>query len=106
MKILVQAKDMKVTQAIQNFVEEKVVRNVDRLGKKVMSVKVYLENVTRKKNDPQGSKAKVEINVPGKKIVVEGKSFDSYQAITKAIKAGTRRLRRIKEKREPSKGKK
>jgi ribosomal subunit interface protein len=105
MKIFVQAKNMKVTQGIKNFVEEKAIRNVARMGEKVMSVKVYLENVARKKNDPQGAKAKVEIDMPGEKIVVEGKSFDPYQAITKAIKAGGRRLRKIKEKKELKKGK-
>ncbi len=105
MKIFVQAKDIKITQGIKNFVEDAVVRNVARLGKKVMSVKVYLENVTRKKNDPHGAKAKVEIDMPGEKIVVEGKSFEPYQAITKAIKVGTRRLRKIKEKKESQKNK-
>ena len=98
MKILVQAKDMKVTQAIRSFVEEKAVRSVAKVGRKVLKVKVYLENISRKKNDPEGAKAKVQIEVPGKKnIVVESKSFDPYQAITKALDASARKLRKIKE---------
>jgi ribosomal subunit interface protein len=101
MKIFVQAKDMKITQGIKNFVEEKAIRNVARLGQKVISVRVYLENVARKKNDPKGSKAKVQLEMPGKDIVVEGESFDPYQAISEALKAAGRRLRKVKEKREP-----
>lgn len=100
MKILVQAKNMKVTQAIYGFVDEKVKRNVSKFGHKVLAVKVYLENVARKKNDPEAASAKVEIEVPGNNIVVEGKSFDPYQAISQAIKAGGRRLRKNKEKKE------
>ncbi len=103
MKILVQAKNMKVTQAIYGFVDEKVARNISKLGHKVLGVKVYLEKVYRKKNDPEAATAKVEIEVPGNNIVVEGKSFDPYQAISEAIKAGGRRLRKTKEKRVKSK---
>jgi ribosomal subunit interface protein len=103
MKILVQAKDMKVTKAIYGFVDEKVKRNILKLGQKVIGVKVYLEKIARKKNDPESSTAKVEIEVPGNNIVVEGKSFDPYQAISQAIKAGGRRLRKDKEKKEKRK---
>ncbi len=99
MKILVQAKNMKITKAIQSFVETKATRTVAKVGRGVTKVKVYLENVARKKNDPEGAKAKIEIDVPGRKtVLVEGKSFDPYQAISKALKAGEKRLRKIKEK--------
>jgi len=49
MKIFVQAKDMRVTQAIRLFVTDKVRRNIGKLGLRVNAVKVYLENVARKK---------------------------------------------------------
>ena len=99
MKILVQAKDMKVTKAIENFVSVKVKRTVTKFGQRVLGVKVYLENVARKKNDPAASQAKVEIEIPGNNIVVEEKSFDPYQAISKALKTGGRKLRKMTEKR-------
>ncbi len=103
MKILVQAKDMKVTKAIKKFVNEKVKRTIVKHGKKVLGVKVYLETIARKKSDPESAHAKVEIEVPGKNIVVEEKSFDPYQAITGAIKAGARRLRKSQEKKQQKK---
>ena len=98
MKILVQAKSMKVTQGIHNFVKQKVARKISKLGQKVIGVKVYLEDITRKKSDPNGSQAKVKIEIPGKDIIVSEKSHDPYQAISNAIKAGARQLRKIKEK--------
>jgi ribosomal subunit interface protein len=98
MKIFVQAKDMKVTKAIKAFVEQKIKRTVVKHGKQVMGVKVYLETIARKKSDPKAAHAKVEIEVPGNNIVVEEKSFDPYQAIAGALKAGARRLRKNREK--------
>lgn len=103
MKITVQAKEMKVTGAIQNFVNEKVIRTMGKFGKRVLGVRVYLENITRKKSDPDTAQAKVEIELPGNNIVVQEKSFDPYQAITKAIKTGARKLRKEKEKKQNKK---
>ncbi|MBD3250794.1 MAG: ribosome-associated translation inhibitor RaiA [Candidatus Pacebacteria bacterium] len=99
MKILVQAKDMVVTPAIEQFVNHKVTRSVAKLGQRVLGVRVYLENIARKKNDPNGSTVKVKVELPGEDIVVEGRSHDSYAAIASAIKAATRRLRKLKDKR-------
>ncbi len=98
MKISVQAKEMRVTKAIHEFVNDKVVRTMGKFGKRVLGVRVYLENITRKKSDPDAAQAKVEIDLPGNNIVVQEKSFDPYQAITKAIKTGARKLRKEKEK--------
>ncbi len=98
MKISVQAKEMKVTKAIHDFVSDKVIRTMGKFGKRVLGVRVYLENVARKKSDPDAAQAKVEIDLPGNNIVVQEKSFDPYQAITKAIKTGARKLRKEKEK--------
>ncbi len=99
MKILVQAKNMRVTQGIQSFVNNKVVGTIGKLGERVMAVKVFVENVARKKNDSSASEAKVQIHVPGKDIVVEQKSHDLYQAIGDAVESGARQLRKFKEKR-------
>jgi ribosomal subunit interface protein len=99
MKILVQAKNMKVTQGIQSFVNDKVVGTIGKLGEKVMAVKIFVENIARKKNDTTASEAKVQIQVPGKDIIVEQKSHDLYQAIGDAVEAGARQLRKSKEKR-------
>ncbi len=98
MKILVQAKNMRVTQGIQSFVNDRVISTIGKLGQRVVGVKVYIENISRRKNEPDGSNAKVQIQVPGKDIVVEQKSHDPYQAISDAVNAGGRQLRKLKEK--------
>jgi len=100
MKILVQAKEMKVTKALKEFVDQKVKRTIVKHGKQVLGVRVYLETIMRKKSDPKASQAKVEIEIPGENIVVEGKSFDPYQAISGALNAGARRLRKNQEKKK------
>ncbi len=98
MKIFVQAKNMKVTQAIRSFVVKKTKRTISKISDQVINVKVYLENVARKKNDPKSSKAKVSIEVPGKNILAEASSFNPYQAVSKAIRTAARQLRKLKEK--------
>lgn len=98
MKILVQAKNMRVTRSIQSFVNDKVIGSIGKLGQKVIGVKVYIENINRKKSESNSSNAKVQIQVPGKDIVVKQESHDPYQAITGAIDAGSRQLRKLKEK--------
>ena len=96
MKISIQAKDMDITKAIRQFAIEKVGKVIKKFGKKVIGVRVYLEHIARKKNDPRASKAKVKIEIPGEDVIVEGQSNDAYQAISKAVNAASRSLRKIK----------
>lgn len=98
MKIIVQAKEMKVTEGIRGFVASKATQMLGKFGRRVIGVKVYLEKIVRKKSDADAAKAKIEIETPGENIVVESSSFDPYQAIAGAIKAGARRVRKKKEK--------
>ncbi len=99
MKVFVQAKEMNVTQGIQRYVKQQVKKKISKLGQKVLGVRVSLEKVVRKTNDGQASQAKVQLQIPGKDIVVKQKSHDVYLAITSAIKASARQLRKLKDKR-------
>jgi ribosomal subunit interface protein len=96
MKLLIQAKDMSLTQAIRKFTANKSKKLLKKFGKKVIGIRVYLENIARKKNDPQSAQAKVQVEIPGDDVVVESKSNDAYQAITKAINLAVRSLKKIK----------
>ncbi|HQM15644.1 MAG TPA: ribosome-associated translation inhibitor RaiA [Candidatus Woesebacteria bacterium] len=98
MKVIVQAKEMKVTEGIRGFVMNKSTQMLGKFGRRVIGVKVYLEKIVRKKSDTDAAKAKIEIETPGENIVVESSSFDPYHAIAGAIKAGARRVRKKKEK--------
>ncbi len=99
MKIYVQGKDMEITAGIRQFVRKKVKRYVAKFGQKVLTVRVYLENIARKKSDPTASRAKVKLEIPGEDIVVEEESHEMYQAIAQAIKSAARQLRKLKDKR-------
>ncbi len=99
MKIFVQGKDMNITNGIRKFVEEKVKTKILKLGDRVVAVRVYIENITRKKNDPHASKATVKLEIPGDDIVVKEDAHDTYAAITAALKAAQRRLRKLQDKR-------
>lgn len=96
MKISIQAKDMDVTKAIRQFVVEKTSKVFKKFGKTVIGVRVYIEHVARKKNDPNASRAKIKVEIPGEDIVVASKSSDAYQAIAQAVNAASRSLRKIK----------
>lgn len=99
MKVFVQGKNMNVTRGIHQFVNRKVKQTIAKIGQRVVAVRVYIENVARKKNDPNGSKATVMLEIPGKDIVVKQKAHDTYLAIGEAIKGAGRQLRKLKDKR-------
>lgn len=90
---------MDVTQGIRRFVGQKAKSTVAKLGQKVIGVKVFLENIARKKNDSRRSRATVQLEIPGEDIVVKEESHDPYQAIIGSLKAAARQLRKKKEKR-------
>jgi ribosomal subunit interface protein len=64
-----------------------------------LAVRVYLENIERKKTDPAAAKAKVKLEIPGKDIVVKEAAHDLYAAMTEAFKSAQRQLRKLKDKR-------
>lgn len=99
MKILIQSKTLEVSAALRDFVE----RYAQRLAAhkyRVNTVTVFLENITRKKNDQNAAVARLKIDVPGKKdIVVERRAKDLYEAIVDASERAMRYVRKLKEKR-------
>lgn len=98
MKIIVQSKTLKVTQALRTFVERQVAKIISR-GQKITKVTVMLEKVARKKSDQDATAAKVCIKVPGKTLTVQRHAHDLYQAINEAVDRSDRVLRKMKEKR-------
>lgn len=99
MKVLIQSKTLEVSAALRDFVE----RHANRISNhkhRVNSITVFLENITRKKNDQNGALARLTIDVPGKKgVVVERRATDLYAAIVDACERAMRYVRKLKEKR-------
>lgn len=99
MKVLIQSKTLEVSAALRAFVE-RYAQRISNHKYRVNSVTVFLENITRKKNDQTAAVARLQIDVPGKKeIVVERRATDLYEAIVEASERAMRYVRKLKEKR-------
>ncbi|MFH2118675.1 MAG: ribosome-associated translation inhibitor RaiA [Candidatus Paceibacterota bacterium] len=98
MNILVQAKNMKTTKALRAFIESQLDK-IKRLGVPVQRVQVFLENVTRKNNDPHRATVQLVTDIPKRgRITVESKTHDLYLAVGEATNSLMRYLRKEKEK--------
>lgn len=97
MKVIVQAKSLKVTRALREFIERHS-QKLDKLGQNVTAVRVYLEQSTKKSSKSKSVLVKFKIEVPGQDLWVEVAGYDFYDAIVDAINAATRKLRKNKEK--------
>lgn len=89
---------MKVTQAIRIFAQEQA-EKLQKLEKGVSQVRIYLENVAKKKSDMYSNIVTYHIAVPGKDIVVKKHAADMYAAIVDATAGAVRKLRKVTEKR-------
>jgi len=97
MKVIVQAKSLKVTRALREFIERHS-QKLGKLGQKVTAVRVYLEQSTKKSSKSKSVLVKYKIEVPGQDLWVEIAGYDFYDAIVDAVDAATRKLRKNKEK--------
>ena len=98
MEIIIQAKTLKVTRALREFIN----RQAEKLKKleeaKISKVRVYLEQGTKKDSDDKKVYVKYKIAIPGKDLWVEIHGYDFYEAIVDATDAALRKLRKTKEK--------
>lgn len=99
MKTLIQAKNMKPTQALRGFIDEQVSKLV-RLGLPIQRVRVFLENISRKDSDPHRASVQMEVNIPKKgSVTVQSKTHDLYLGVVEATRSLIRHVRKEKEKR-------
>lgn len=97
MNVIVQSKSVKVTQAIQELVHKSLSKLLAR-GYRISQIKVFLENVARKKNDGKACMAKIEISLPGQVLMVVGYAKTIYQAVVEASRSAVRAVRKAREK--------
>ena len=96
--VIVQAKSLKVTRALREFIQRQS-RKLDKLKDlKVTKVTVYLEQDTKKSTHSKKVSVKYSIEVPGKALWVEIDGYDFYDAIVDATNAALRKMRQNKEK--------
>lgn len=98
MKVLVEGKQMEVTLALQNYVK-KHTRKLEKLGKKITSVHVFLESLPKKKNDLHSNMVICKVILPGKTVVVKKHAADMYEAIVLTLDGAARQVRKTFEKR-------
>lgn len=98
MTVLIESKQVKVTQAMREFATRQMER-LGRLGKNIGKISVYLETVGKKSNDPSANRVTVQVQVPGKNVVVRKHAADMYEAIVDAAHGAVRRLRKQTERR-------
>lgn len=98
MTVLVEAKNMEVTDAMRQHISKQADK-LSKIGKKIISVRVFLETVAKKSNDPHGNKVTFRVMVPGKDIVVCKQAVDMYEAVVQAAHASLRHVRKFAERR-------
>ena len=98
MQVIVEAKNMTVTQALRTFIEEHA-RKLEKVAHKIGAVRVYLETVPKKSNDPFANEVTFTVEVPGKGITVKKHAADMYEAIVDAAHGAVRKVRKKMERR-------
>lgn len=99
MTVIVESKRMKVTNALRAFIENQT-RKIVKLNKNTTNVRVHLETVEKKSNDPLSNIVTFLIEIPGKNIVITKRAVNMYDAIVDATSGAARQLRKRYEKRK------
>ena len=96
MKIIVSGKQLKITDAIKNYTEEKI-SNIFKYTEAITEVDVVL-TVEQKKSEGEVHKADGLVYASGTKIKVEARNTDLYAAIDELSERLERQVRKYKEK--------
>ncbi|MBP7875951.1 ribosome-associated translation inhibitor RaiA [Candidatus Woesebacteria bacterium] len=97
MQVIVEGKEMAVTPALQAHAEKQA-KKITNLNKHVIALRMFLETIEKKSNDPMANRVTYEIDIPGHDLVVKSHAADMYEAIVKATDAARRKLRKLAEK--------
>jgi ribosomal subunit interface protein len=98
MTVLVEAKNLKVTDALRNHVTKQASK-LQKISKAIVSVRVFLETVAKKNNDPHANKVTFKVSIPGKDVIVIKEAVDMYEAIIQAAHGALRQVRKTAERR-------
>lgn len=100
MNIIVQAKSLRVTRALREFIERQAVKLKKLNGLRVSKIEVYLEKGGKRSNSDKRVLVKYKVELPGKVLWVGINGYDFYDATVDATRAALRKLRDNKEKQE------
>lgn len=97
MQVIVESKNLDVTPALREHTTKQA-RKLTKLHKKIEKIRVFLETVKKKSNDPLANQVTYEVAIPGKNVIVKSHAPDMYDAIVKATDGAVRQLRKVFEK--------
>ena len=95
MTVIVQSKTMPVTAALRAFVQQQVGK-LTKFSNRISNVRVYLEKIVDKRNDPHASVVKFEVFLPGTRMVVRRHAVDMYEAVVDTTHSMMEQLRKWK----------
>jgi len=98
MTVLVEAKNIEVTSALRMHVQRQA-KKLSKIGDRITSVRVFLETIPKKNNDPHANKVTFQVGIPGRDVVVIKQGVDIYEAIVQAARGAFRKVRKNFEKR-------
>ena len=98
MQVIVESKNLTVTEALRLHIVKQA-QKIERLKKPVTAVRVYLENIKKKSNDPKANGVTIRVEMTGHDVTVHKTAVDMYEAIVQAVEGAVRTVRKSAEKR-------
>jgi ribosomal subunit interface protein len=99
MQLIVQSKTLPITEGLRHCIERQAGK-LAKLGIPISQVRVFLENLSKKRNDTKSATVKYAVRLPGKKeVVVKRHAADMYDAIVDATNRVMREVKEVKERR-------
>ncbi len=97
MQVIVEGKNVLVTEALRLHAEKQA-QKLGKVSHLISVVRVYLETVAKKHNDPSANTATFHIEMPGKDATITKKAVDMYEAIISAAEGAVRQVQKAVEK--------
>jgi ribosomal subunit interface protein len=100
MTVIVESKQLKLTKALRDFATSQAQRLLKFGEKGVLQIRIHMETVRKKSNDPKANIVTYAVTLPGKKLVVVKKTaVDMYEALVSASHETLRGIRKVRERR-------
>jgi ribosomal subunit interface protein len=97
MQVIIDSKNLTVTEALRLHIVKQA-QKLERLKKPITAVRVYLETIAKKHNDPKSNGVTFHVEIPGKDVTVQKHAVDMYEAIVQAAEGAVRQVRKSAEK--------
>lgn len=98
MQVIVESKNLTITEALRLHVVKQA-QKLEKLKKRITRVRVHLETIAKKSNDPKANGVTFHIELPGKDLTIQKHAVDMYEAIVQAAEGAVRHVRKVAEKR-------